>query len=71
MNVILDQVKDRVDSINTFPVEAERPRVSQDTFTERLMAVVISGNLGEKDLMNLGEIVRDDLTALRISLSYP
>ena len=64
MNVTLDQVKDRVDSINTFPVEAERPRVSQDTFTERLMAVVISGNLGEKDLMQLGEIVRDDLTAL-------
>jgi len=64
MNVILDQGKDRVDSINTFPVEAERPRVSQDTFTERLIAVVISGNLGEKDLMNLGEIVRDELTAL-------
>lgn len=64
MGEILDQVKDRVDSINTFPVEAERPRVSLDTFTERLIAVVISGNLSERDLMRLGENVRDDLTGL-------
>ncbi len=64
MGEVLDQVKDRVDSINTFPVEAERPRVSLDTFTERLIAVVISGNLNERDLMRLGENVRDDLTGL-------
>jgi len=64
MGEVLDQVKDRVDSINTFPVEAERPRVNLDTFTERLIAVVISGNLNERDLMRLGENVRDDLTSL-------
>ena len=64
MGEVLDQVKDRVDAINTFPVEAERPRVNLDTFTERLIAVVISGNLNERDLKRLGENVRDDLTSL-------
>lgn len=64
MGEVLDQVKDRVDAINTFPVEAERPRVNLDTFTERLIAVVVSGNLGERDLKRLGENIRDDLAAL-------
>ncbi len=64
MGEVLDQVKDRVDAINTFPVEAERPRVNLDTFSERLIAVVVSGNLNETDLMRLGENVRDDLTNL-------
>ena len=66
MPEILDQVKDRVDAITTFPQEAERPQVNM-TFTnsvERLMAVVISGDLVERDLKQLGEVVREELTAL-------
>lgn len=58
------QVKDRIDGINTFPEGAERPQVSIPTFTERLMAVVISGELSEFDLKRLGENVRDDISNL-------
>ena len=66
MGEVLDQVKDRVDSITTFPEEAERPQVNM-TFTnsvERLMAVVVSGDLAERDLKRLGEVIREELTAL-------
>lgn len=66
MGEVLDQVKDRIDSITTFPEEAERPQVNM-SFTnsvERLMAVVISGDLAERDLKRLGETIRDELTAL-------
>ncbi|MCB1120822.1 MAG: efflux RND transporter permease subunit [Verrucomicrobiae bacterium] len=66
MGETLDMIKDRVDSITTFPEEAERPQVNM-TFTnsvERLMAVVISGDLSERDLKHLGEVVREELVAL-------
>lgn len=63
---VLDQVQTRVDGINTFPVDAERPRVNLVNYTavERLMAVVISGNLDERDLKRLGEVVRDEISNL-------
>ena len=64
MGEVLDQVKDRVDSISTFPVNAERPRVSMSSYSERLMAVVISGDLNEFDLKRLAENIRDDLLSL-------
>ncbi len=65
MGEVLDQVKDRIDSISTFPVEAERPRVRMpSSFHERLITVVVSGNLNEFDLKRLAEIVRDDLLSL-------
>ena len=64
MGEVLDQVKDRVDSIRTFPIDAERPRVNMSTYNERLMAVVISGRLNEFDLKRLAENVRDDLLNL-------
>ena len=64
MGEVLDEVKDRVDSISTFPIDAERPRVSMESYSERLMAVVISGGLNEFDLKRLAENVRDDLLSL-------
>ena len=66
LSEVLDQVRDRVDGINTFPVDAERPRVNLQSYTaiERLMAVVISGDLEERDLKRLGEMVRDEISNL-------
>jgi multidrug efflux pump subunit AcrB len=66
MSEVLDQVRDRVDSITTFPVEAERPQVTMgfSNAVERLMAVVISGDMAERDLKHLGEVVREEITAL-------
>lgn len=60
----LDEVKDRIDGINTFPENAERPRVSVPDFAERLITVVVSGDLNEFDLTRLGYEIRDDITNL-------
>ncbi|MBK1878102.1 efflux RND transporter permease subunit [Pelagicoccus mobilis] len=57
-----DTIKNRVDSIRTFPVEAERPRVAMPEWRERVITIVISGDLSELELKRLGEQVRDEVT---------
>lgn len=70
MNRALDEVKNRVDTIRTFPIEAERPRITLRNFEERVITVVIAGNLSEADMKRLGETIRDELTGLEgISLT--
>jgi multidrug efflux pump subunit AcrB len=61
---MVDDIKTRVDSINTFPVEAERPIVNLPTPTDRVITVVVSGDLTERDLKRLGEQIRDEITNL-------
>ena len=61
---LLDDVKNRVDSISTFPDGAERPIIEQPSRSERVLNIVLSGPLTEKDLKSLGERVRDELTNL-------
>jgi len=61
---LLDDVKGRVDSISTFPVDAERPVIELPSRTERVINIVLSGPMTEKDLKRLGERVRDEITNL-------
>jgi multidrug efflux pump subunit AcrB len=61
---LLDDIKNRVDSINTFPEEAERPIIEQPSRSERVLNIVLSGPLTEKDLKSIGERVRDEITNL-------
>ena len=62
--VLLDEIKNRVDAINTFPDEVERPLYAVKAFRRNVISVVVSGELSEKALRRLGERVRDDLLAL-------
>ncbi len=62
--VLLNEIKNRVDSINTFPVEAERPNIEIPTRSDRVINVVVSGPLTERDLKRLGEQVRDEIANL-------
>ncbi len=62
---LLDDVKSRVDAIDTFPEEAEKPVVQEVTNRFQVINVSISGETHELTLKKLGERVRDDLTALR------
>jgi multidrug efflux pump subunit AcrB len=61
---LLDDIKNRVDSISTFPEDAERPIIEQPAISERVLNIVLSGPLTEKDLKKLGERVRDEITNL-------
>lgn len=58
---VLDQVKSRVDAINTFPQQAERPVIRLAQFTLPVMDVVIAGNFSEREIQNYAERVKDDL----------
>lgn len=61
---LLDDIKNRVDAITTFPEEVERPDYRVLEFRREVVSVVVSGALSEQDLRRFGELVRDDLTAL-------
>ena len=63
---MVDDIKNRVDSISTFPVEAERPTVELPQRTDRVIAVVVSGDLTERDLKRLGQQVRDEIANLPV-----
>jgi multidrug efflux pump subunit AcrB len=60
----LNDVKSKVDSINTFPAETERPIVSQVAAVSQVADIVISGRTDERTLKTLAEEMREDLAAL-------
>jgi multidrug efflux pump subunit AcrB len=60
----LDDVKNRVDAIDTFPEEAEKPIITQISDKRSVIDVAIAGNADERSLKMLGERVRDELSAL-------
>ncbi|PLY03423.1 MAG: acriflavine resistance protein B [Desulfuromonas sp.] len=61
---MLDDIKNRIDGITTFPDDVDRPRYKVLQFRPEVISVVIGAALPERDLRKLGEMVRDDLTAL-------
>jgi len=61
---LLDDIKNRVDAINTFPADVETPSYQVLQFRREVISVALSAALPEKELRKLGEVVRDDLTTL-------
>jgi multidrug efflux pump subunit AcrB len=61
---VLDEVKNRVDAIDTFPVEAEKPIIREVLVRRQVLTVAISGDTDELTLKRLGERVRDEVSAL-------
>lgn len=61
---LLDEVKNRVDSIDTFPEDAEKPQVQEMVIRRQVVNVAVSGNADEKSLRTVAERVRDEISAL-------
>ncbi len=61
---VLDDVKSRVDAIDTFPEETEQPVIQEVTNRFQVINVSIAGDTDELTLKRLGEKVRDELTLL-------
>jgi multidrug efflux pump subunit AcrB len=61
---LLNNVKSRVDAIDTFPVEAEEPVIEDAVVRRNVLEVAISGDADEHTLKRLGEQIREDLLAL-------
>lgn len=62
--VLLNEIKNRVDSINTLPVDAEKPLVSKATRKREVISVVVFGDVTEKELRQVSEEVRDDIISI-------
>lgn len=58
---LLNDVKSRVDAINTFPGEAERPIISLQVRKRNVIDVTIAGDVSETEIRQQAEKVRDDL----------
>ncbi|AKE51382.1 efflux RND transporter permease subunit [Kangiella geojedonensis] len=61
---LLDQVKSRVDALNTLPIEAEKPIISQSIRRREAISVVVSGDLPEKELRRYAEIIQQEIASL-------
>ncbi|MDE2755907.1 MAG: efflux RND transporter permease subunit, partial [Acidobacteriota bacterium] len=61
---LLDEVKARVDAIDTFPEETEQPVIEEARIRNQVIFVSISGDADELTLKRLGEQVRDELLLL-------
>ena len=61
---VLDEVKSRVDAIDTFPAETEKPIVREVTNRRQVVDVAVSGEADERTLKRLGERVRDEIAAM-------
>ncbi len=70
---IVNDIKDRVDQITTFPPEAEKPIVRETTIRTEVINVAICGDIPERTLKRYAQQVRDNLESLpsisQISLS--
>lgn len=58
---LLDEIKNRVDSINTFPAEAERPVVALAQRRISVISVAVTSEYGELETRQLAEQVKEDL----------
>lgn len=61
---LLNDVKSRVDAINTFPVDAEKPNVSLRQRQIDVLKVAIYGDQNSEELRRYADLVREDLLRL-------
>ncbi len=61
---LLNDIKSRVDAIDTFPEEAEEPVIEEVLIRRQVLEVAIAGDADERSLRRLGERIRDDMVAL-------
>lgn len=61
---LLDEVKSEVDSITTFPNEAERPIVREVTRRNRVISLAVFGDASEATIKNLAETIKDEIIGL-------
>lgn len=61
---VLNDIKNRVDSISSFPAETEQPVINEWTIIANVLQIVVSGKADERTLKTLGENIRKDLVEL-------
>jgi multidrug efflux pump subunit AcrB len=64
MGRALDEIKARVDAIESFPDAAEQPLIQEASTRRKVLSIAISGDLDERGLRSLGERIRRQVLAL-------
>jgi multidrug efflux pump subunit AcrB len=60
----LSEIKNAIDAIATFPVDAEKPVVNHFALRRNAIQIALSGDVDERTLKLYGQRVRDDIAAL-------
>jgi len=61
---VKDRVTDRINAIQTFPEDAERPIVSEFQIRRQTIFLALSGEIPERQLKELAEQIKDELILL-------
>lgn len=61
---LADDIKARIDTINTFPEDSEEPVVAVAERQFEVISVIVAADLPERELRTIGEWVRDDIASL-------
>ncbi|MGW8323569.1 MAG: efflux RND transporter permease subunit, partial [Thermodesulfobacteriota bacterium] len=61
---VLDQVRSRIDAISTFPVDAEKPIISEMLIRNEVVVLALSGSMSERRLKEWAEEVKDGIQQL-------
>ncbi|MCI5160199.1 MAG: efflux RND transporter permease subunit, partial [Candidatus Electrothrix sp. AUS1_2] len=61
---VLDDVKSKIDAVSTFPVDAEKPVVTEVTMRNSVVLLALSGEMSEKQLKAEAERLRDEIRSL-------
>lgn len=61
---VANEIKMRVDTINTFPPEADNPKVRQAAFRNRVISIAITGDVDEQTFLKLAQEVEQEVTRL-------
>jgi|TARA_B110000483_G_scaffold228870_1_gene292199 multidrug efflux pump subunit AcrB len=61
---LLNSVKSRVDSVNTFPTDTERPIVEEIRVSQQVVSIAVSGDADEASIKEYTETLKDELSQL-------
>ncbi len=64
VNEVKDEIKNRIDAINSFPRDVEKPRISTVRISQPVLWLAVHGDMDEKGLLDLAQDIRDEIISL-------
>ena len=61
INQIQDKIKSRIDAIDNFPDDAEKPIIQNISQTSDVITVAISGDIPEESLVSIADSIKDEI----------
>ncbi len=64
LNEVLDEIKQNVDSISTFPIQTEKPYIAKQKFQRQVLWLSLYGDMDRASRQTLAKEIRDELMSL-------